>query len=288
MAILFLLAIGCSDPLNKESESSGPGKTLSTEEAARGGAGLTGITPDNVGAIHNNTLAAIQSQFAAGGVDPSSLEEADHYAAGYELQYFNANEIDVSESIVAASYPWRNGIFPISYQKSTICTNFDITAIADQLVLQPNTSVLINDAERTIIHDLFVSLEQYKNEEIGYPAMKDRVANLKEVWNQQGFNTALHEGDVSAYTLNVADASLTYWHEYEGSDPSGRVAALPGILVADAAGALGGAIGAGLDSWWNTGKVNWKSVGSWALGGAIGASVPGLRIFKKFYAVCPQ
>ena len=286
MAIMFLLAIGCSSPLDKEVETSGPGKVLSTESAVR--AALTEITPENVGAIHNSTLAAVQSQFAASGVDPSSLAETDHYAGSYELQYFNANQIDVSESIVAASYPWRNEIFPISYQKSTICTNFDIRGIADKLVLQPNVSVLINDAERSIIHELFASLEQYKNEEIDYQTMKDHVANLKDVWDQQGFNAALHEGEISAYTLNVADASLTYWYEYDGSDPSGRIAAIPGILVADAAGALGGAIGAGLDSWLNTGSVNWKSVGSWALGGAIGASVPGLRIFKKFYAVCPH
>jgi hypothetical protein len=161
--------------------------------------------------------------------------------------------------------------------------------IADSLLTLQNTSVLLNDTEKLIMRDLFGYFDQYQNGQIDYHTLKGHIGSLKGVWSQQGFNAALHQGDVSSYTLNVADASLTFWYNYDAArGGDGRVAAIPGIVVGDAIGALAGGLTSGLDSWFNTGKVNWRSVGAGAIGGAVGASLPALRIFKKFHSTCPR
>lgn len=250
---------------------------------------LTVVNTSNVGEFHNNALAAVDQSFTSSGVNPPTLEETDNYARAYEIQYFSNSRIDVSESVIAASFPQRNKLLRINYQTNSVCTNVPSLHIADSLLTLQNTSVLLTDTEKLIVRDLFGYFDQYQNGQIDYHGLKGHIGNLKNVWSQQGFNAALHQGDISAYTLNVADASLTFWYNYDAArGGDGRVAAIPGIVVGDAIGALAGGLTSGLDSWFNTGKVNWRSVGAGAIGGAVGASLPALRIFKKFYSTCPR
>jgi len=137
----------------------------------------------------------------------------------------------------------------------------------------------LTNNEKTMMQNLFVYYDQYQKSQISYTTMKANIASLKNSWSQQGFNTSLHQGDISAYTLNIADSSVSYWYRYNGN----KVQLLPAWLAADAVGALTGGIAAGLDSYLNTGKVNWKSVGVWAVTTGVGASIPSTRWFKAFF-----
>lgn len=249
---------------------------------------LTVVTTGNAGGFHNNTLTAIDNGFTISGVVPSTLLEADNYAKGYEKQYLHANNIDVADIIVDSSYGFRNKLFNINYSNPVNnLTSLNLRAIADSLMNQPNTALLMTNTEKTILQNLFTYLQQYQNSQIDYNTMKSNIASLKNTWRLQGFNVSLHQGDISSYTLNIADTSVTYWNSYGGvmpvrNSPIG-IAILPVWVGLDAVGALGGALAAGLDSYWSSGRVNWRSVGAWALGGAIASSVPSLRVFRRFF-----
>lgn len=135
------------------------------------------------------------------------------------------------------------------------------------------------------MHNLFVYYDQYQKGQISYATMKSDISGLRNTWNQQGFNISLHQGDISMYTLNIADSSVSYWYRYNSgqSFSQQQMLLVPAWLAMDAVGALGGAVGAGLDSYWNTGHVNWKSVGAWALSAGVSCSIPQTRWFTRFF-----
>lgn len=240
----------------------------------------------NVGLFHNNTINSIDSSFAVVGVYPTSLQTADNKAKSYEKSYISKAKIDITNEIIDSSYKWRNKMFNIKYSQNAIyASRINLVHLVDSLINLPNSSILLTANEKTLMHNLFVYYDQYQKGQISYTTMKSNISSLRSTWNQQGFNVNLHQGDVSMYTLNVADSSVSYWYRYNGSQNFGQEETLlvPAWLAMDAVGALGGAIGAGLDSYLNTGSVNWKSVGSWALGGAVSCSIPSTRWFSSFF-----
>ncbi|MBS1607262.1 MAG: hypothetical protein JSS98_01380 [Bacteroidetes bacterium] len=248
----------------------------------------TWINTTNAGTFHNNIIKSVDNSFT---VDPTTLLTADNNAKNYEKNYINAQHIDVSATISDSGYGFRNRICGIKYSDNAIyASRIDIVHIADSMLNLSNTSVLMTTTEKTLMHNLMSYLDQYQKGQISYTSMKANIASIRTTWGQQGFNTALHQGDISAYTILIADSSITFWNRYNGTgsrisnrDRDQAILALPLWLGLDALGALGGAIGAGVDSYLNSGSVNWKSVGAWALGGAVGASVPGTRWFTKFF-----
>lgn len=247
---------------------------------------LKQINTGNVGLFHNNTINSVDSSFAVVGVYPTSLRTADNEAKSYEKSYIPKAKIDLPNDIIDSSYKRRNKMFNIKYSQNAIyASRIDLVHLADSLINLPNSSVLLTTNEKTIMHNLFVYYDQYQKGQISYTTMKSNISSLRNTWNQQGFNINLHQGDVSMYTLNVADSSVSYWYRYDSGQSFDQQTALlvPAWLAMDAVGALGGAIGAGLDSYLNTGSVNWKSVGSWALGGAVSCSIPSTRWFSSFF-----
>jgi hypothetical protein len=240
----------------------------------------TWINPGNAGAFHNNALTAIDNSFTS---EPQSLWYADYYSKGYENTYVSNNHIDLPSSVVDSSYGFRNKLLHISYNDDGIyASNINFASIADSMMNLSNTSVLMTGTEKTIMQNLFTYYGQYASGQISYSTMKSDIASLKTTWSQQGFNTSLHQGDISAYTLNIADSSVTFMYNYNATYGQ-RTEFVPLWLAADAVGALGGAIAAGMSSYSNTGHVNWKDVGWWALGGAISSSVPGTKWFRALF-----
>ena len=246
---------------------------------------LTVINTNNVGLFHNNTINSIDSSFAVIGVYPTSLQTADDNAKSYEKSFISKAKIDLSNGIIDSSLIWRNKLFNIKYSENTIyASSIDVVHLADSLTNQPNSSILLTTTEKTLMHNLFVYYDQYQKGQISYATIKSNISSLRNTWNQQGFNIGLHQGDISMYTLNVADSSVSYWYRYNSGQTFAQQSMLlvPAWLAMDALGALGGGVSAGLDSYWNTGHVNWKSVGAWALGGAVTCSVPSTRWFTRF------
>lgn len=250
---------------------------------------LTVVNPGNAGIFHNNIIAAIDNSFTINGINPQTLLAADNYSKSYEKTYVSNSKIDLPAATIDSSYGFRNKLFNISYASNSIyASTINFRRIGDSMMNLPNTSVLITSNEKVMMQNLLIYFEQYQNGQINYTTMRSQIASLKNTWNQQGFNTSLHQGDISNYTLNIADSSVAFWYRYNSGSTfvSGRgqsILAVPVFLAADAVGALAGSIAAGIDSYANTGKVNWKSVGAWALGGAISSSIPSTRWFTRFF-----
>lgn len=248
---------------------------------------LTWINPGNAGIFHNNIITSVDNSFVA---YPMTLFQGDSLCKIYEKSYVNNNNINLSAAIIDSSFGFRNSLFNISYNDNVIYANrIDFRTVTDSMMNLADVSVLMTNTEKTIMQNLFNYFEQYKNGQIDYNTMKANISNLRNTWNQQGFNVTLHQGDISAYTLNIADSSVSYWYRYNSMYGTRviknglRTQVLPAWVAADAAGALGGAIGAGLDSYYHTHHIDWGSVGSWAVGGAVAASLPGVRWFKNLF-----
>ena len=248
------------------------------------------INTSNAPIFHNQALNSIDGAFTAAGIDYSSLYSADSAAKIYEKSYISSAGIDLPSSVVDSSYGFRNKLLDISYAQNAIyASQMNFKETVDSMMALTNTSVLMTINEKTLVDSAIIYIGLYQQGSISYSSFHSDIASLRSTWNTQGFNYTLHQGDISRYVIDIADSSVAYWTRYNGGTTPQRAGQAPPPIILplwlglDAVGALAGGIAAGLDSYSNTGHVNWKSVGSWALGGAIASSVPALRPFRNFF-----
>lgn len=241
------------------------------------------ISFTDAGDIHNNILSYITANLS--GTSSETYDAVEYRAKQLGLDYLSNNPTQIDGTDLTEGFTLR----PSSVSSNNVTfTNTNWATQANTMIQQQQTIGFISTAERNEIIELMSFLDSCKANQSDSATIVNGISQLITNWNSKNHDYQNGDGTISGYCLYIALSSAKMWSHMANVDQSIEDVTPNGIapwVAADAAGALGGAIGAGLDSYSSTGHVNWKSVGAWAVGGAIASSCVGPvgRVLTKIF-----
>lgn len=245
---------------------------------------VTCLTADDIGKKHNEII-----HYADVNMKPDNLDDLSSVEQN-EIEvvkaYFAANPVCEYVSEIVDESVKKNNAFYVQVKNDLgyFSTAESALRYVDQVrnndLKKAFSSGIITEKEYAFIGRILDAITDI--EKNGKTASYgDCAASLLEAWDREKFDVCKNEGYLSRATLKVMENSFKYWTGY--TEKAMGIQALPLWVGLDAVGGLAGGLAAGIDSYWNTGSVNWKSVGAWTLGGAVGASIPGTRWFTRLF-----
>jgi len=245
---------------------------ISSENPTNGTKKLKISDFSDYGVIHNEFLTNIKHNFKT-NLDLIDEKSKIEYINTYNVQYAKVNDFKIvgRESLISALNEKKNYINKLNIvdemfynkTKGTDSLNifFQIQEISKRNVISPFGANLLEN----------ISLQIKNNYEglVSDILFKENIASLVNEYNSHNYLPDSEEGIIIGKVLSITLYSIEWWEQNPDIFKGEKIAPW---VIADAAGALGGAIGSIADNLFNGESVNWASAGAWALGGAVGGS----------------
>lgn len=284
-AVILLLMTACRKETSPTDQKDAAAPAVPAAEDCQA---VDCLPASQIGYLHNQAIAYVDANMNPS--QPDDLSSVTENEIQTLNQYFETNPIcEYEEGIVSTSVTNSNSFYEsvkerLGYFSASEAALMYIDSVRTHILPDLLKHSIISEREHEFINILLDRMAELERSG-AQSSYGDLAAEMSEKWRAYNFDECSNEGFLSNAMLQVMSNSYKYWVAYASSDAvtSERLAALPLWVGLDAVGAIAGGGAAALDSYWNTGKVNWKSTAAWALGGAVAGSVPATRWFKRLF-----
>lgn len=285
-AVILLLMTACRKETNPSDQKDAAAPATAAAEDCEA---VDCLPASKIGYLHNQAIAYVDANMNPS--QPDDLGSVTENEIQTLNQYFEANPVcEYEGSIVSTSVSNSNAFYEsvkerLGYFSASEATLLYIDSVRNHILPDLLKHSIISEKEHEFINILLNRMAELERSG-GQSSYGDLAAEMSEKWRACNFDECRNEGFLSNAMLQVMANSYEYWTAYASSADaatSERLAALPLWVGLDAVGAIAGGGAAALDSYWNTGSVNWKSTAAWALGGAVAGSVPATRWFTRLF-----
>ena len=234
------------------------------------------ITADELGRIHNCFLTHFKNEFVTNPT-LSTIEEGLDYITSFYTDFANTLELgdEEKDALIESLIDYKRFLSTNQFYNELYINNIkndnDSTGMYFSAARQANNLGILDDFEYNKLEFIGQIVKDNYNGLLSNEELKVLIKKIDEERIHHYTNT--NSGQVLAYTIAVAFASIEWWEENpDAFGDNGSSKALPAWAAADIVGAAYSSIVSGVGSYTTTGSVNWGAVGIAAAGGAIAGS----------------